>query len=142
MGKERDRGEHPLSAALPFPIFLNPMDAQNSKPPSPWSARFVPIARAVGIFLRPGLNAMLVPFLAILTAMIVGGLVILIAGGNPFEAYAGLFEGAFGTSKALSETTVWATPYIFAGLAVALAFKGKNNVHTAYGRSILPACLE
>ena len=33
-------------------------------------------------------------------------------------------KGAFGSRKALSETTVWATPYIFAGLAVALAFKG------------------
>jgi ABC-type uncharacterized transport system permease subunit len=96
------------------------MDTQNPKSPLPWLDHIRPIARAVGMFLRP----MLVPFLAILTAMIVGGFVILIAGGNPFEAYMGLFEGAFGSRKALSETTVWATPYIFAGLAVALAFKG------------------
>lgn len=74
--------------------------------------------------LRPALNAILVPFLAVLTAMVTGGLVIAFAGGNPFAAYAGLFEGAFGSAKALSETTVWATPYIFAGLAVAVAFKG------------------
>jgi ABC-type uncharacterized transport system permease subunit len=103
-----------------LPFFPNPMDTQNPKLSPPWLDRIRPIARAVGIFLRP----MLVPFLAIVTAMIVGGLVILIAGGNPFEAYVGLFEGAFGSRKALSETTVWATPYIFAGLAVALAFKG------------------
>ncbi len=69
-------------------------------------------------------NALLVPLLAVITAMIVGGLVIASANGDPFAAYAGLFEGAFGTLRALSETTVWATPYIFAGLAVALAFKG------------------
>ena len=69
-------------------------------------------------------NTMLVPVLAVLTAMIVGGLVIWGAGGDPFAAYLGLFEGAFGSAKALSETTVWATPYIFAGLAVSLAFKG------------------
>jgi general nucleoside transport system permease protein len=74
--------------------------------------------------LRKGLNAILVPFLAVVTAMIIGGLVIAGAGGNPFEAYLGMFEGAFGSANALSETTVWATPYIFAGLAVALAFKG------------------
>ena len=67
---------------------------------------------------------MVVPVLAVLTAMIVGGLVIWGAGGDPFAAYIGLFEGAFGSAKALSETTVWATPYIFAGLAVSLAFKG------------------
>jgi ABC-type uncharacterized transport system permease subunit len=67
---------------------------------------------------------MLVPLLAVFTAMVVGGLVILSAGGNPIAAYVGLFQGAFGTARALSETAVWATPYIFAGLAVALAFKG------------------
>ncbi len=65
-----------------------------------------------------------VPLLAILTAMIVGGIVIALTGGNPFAAYAGLLQGALGSKKALSETAVWATPYIFAGLAVALAFKG------------------
>lgn len=65
-----------------------------------------------------------VPFLAILTAMIVGGVIIVMVGGNPFAAYVGLAQGAFGSFKALSETAVWATPYIFAGLAVALAFKG------------------
>lgn len=69
-------------------------------------------------------NTMLVPVLAVLTAMIIGGLVIWGAGGDPFAAYLGLFEGAFGSAKALSETTVWASPYIFAGLAVSLAFKG------------------
>jgi len=45
-------------------------------------------------------------------------------GGNPFAAYIGLMQGAFGSAKAISETAIWATPYIFAGLAVALAFKG------------------
>jgi len=74
--------------------------------------------------LKQLLNSLLVPFLAILTAVIVGGLIIKVVGGNPIEAYKGLVQGAFGTSKALSETAVWATPYIFAGLAVAVAFKG------------------
>lgn len=67
---------------------------------------------------------MLVPLLAVLTAMIVGAVVIALAGGDPIAAYIGLFQGAFGTPRAWSETFVWATPYIFAGLAVALAFKG------------------
>ncbi len=73
---------------------------------------------------RSVVNAMLVPLLAVFTAMVVGGVVIAVAGGDPFSAYLGLFEGAFGSANALSETAVWATPYIFAGLAVALAFKG------------------
>lgn len=74
--------------------------------------------------LKQILNSLLVPVLAILTAMIIGGLIIAAVGGNPFAAYWGLIQGAFGSTKALSETGVWATPYIFAGLAVALAFKG------------------
>jgi ABC-type uncharacterized transport system permease subunit len=74
--------------------------------------------------LEPVVNAVLVPFLAVFTALVVGALVILAAGGDPLAAYIGLFQGAFGSLKALSETTVWATPYIFAGLAVAFAFKG------------------
>jgi simple sugar transport system permease protein len=69
-------------------------------------------------------DAMLVPLLAVFTAIIIGGIVIAAVGGNPFAAYAGLFEGAFGSVKALSETAVWASPYIFAGLAVSVAFKG------------------
>lgn len=69
-------------------------------------------------------DALLVPTLAIITAVVVGGIVIAAVGGDPFAAYAGLFQGAFGSVKAVSETGVWATPYILAGLAVALAFKG------------------
>ncbi len=70
------------------------------------------------------LDATLVPFLAIFTAVLIGGLIIKIVGGDPFVAYKALLQGAFGSKKALSETAIWATPYIFAGLAVALAFRG------------------
>jgi ABC-type uncharacterized transport system permease subunit len=69
-------------------------------------------------------DAGLIPILAILTAMIVGGIIIKSVGGDPFLAYKGLIEGSLGSKKALSETAIWATPYILAGLAVALAFKG------------------
>jgi general nucleoside transport system permease protein len=69
-------------------------------------------------------EAVLIPFLAILTAVIIGGIIIWFVGGDPFLAYKGLIQGSMGSTKALSETAVWATPYIFAGLAVALAFKG------------------
>ena len=74
--------------------------------------------------LQTVLDASLIPVLAILTAVVVGGIIILIVGGDPFLAYKGLIQGSLGSQKALSETAVWATPYIFAGLAVALAFKG------------------
>lgn len=75
-------------------------------------------------WLRSAGKAMLVPVLALFTALVVGAIVIFVAGGNPLLAYYGLFVGGFGSAEAWSETLVWATPYIFAGLAVALAFKG------------------
>lgn len=73
--------------------------------------------------LSPLLRSILVPLLAVFTAVVVGGFVIAWAGGNPFRAFSGLLEGAFGSTKAWSETAVWATPYILAGLGVAVGFK-------------------
>ena len=79
---------------------------------------------SIKTLLRSALDAMLIPFLAILTAIVVGGVIIAIVRGDPIRAYLGLIQGSFGSAKALSETAVWATPYIFGGLAVTLAFKG------------------
>jgi general nucleoside transport system permease protein len=61
--------------------------------------------------------------LAVVTALALGALLILLTGGDPLLAYRGLWEGSIGRVSSISETLVWATPYIFAGLAVALAFK-------------------
>src|SRR5438128_12602761 len=69
------------------------------------------------------LYAIGLPLLAVLTAVVLGGLAIFATGGNALLAYQGLWEGALGRPQSLSETLVWATPYIFGGLAVALAFK-------------------
>lgn len=74
--------------------------------------------------LQSNSDSFLIPILAIFTAVVIGGIIIKWVGGDPFLAYKGLLEGSFGSKKALSETAIWATPYIFAGLAVALAFKG------------------
>src|SRR3979490_2435413 len=69
------------------------------------------------------LNALGIPFLAVVTALVVGALVIAAPGGNVLLAYQGLWEGSLGRPQSISESLVWATPYIFGGLAVALAFK-------------------
>ncbi len=70
------------------------------------------------------IQSLLIPLLAVFTAVLVGTVVVWLTGGDPLAAFEGMAEGAFGSKKALSETVVSATPYIFAGLAVALAFKG------------------
>jgi simple sugar transport system permease protein len=83
-------------------------------------------------------SAILVPLLAILTALIVGAIVVYFTApadqGSRLQvtikAFRGLFVGAFGDwtnpstiPNALSGTLVESTPYILAGLAVALGFK-------------------
>lgn len=62
-------------------------------------------------------------FLAILAALLIGGLFVLFAGRNPFAAYAALARGAFGSWYNLGETLVYATPLILTGLAIALAYR-------------------
>jgi simple sugar transport system permease protein len=64
-----------------------------------------------------------VPLLAVITALILGALVIVATGGDALRAYQGLWEGSLGRPVSISDTLVWATPYVFGGLAVALAFK-------------------
>src|SRR5438874_8241035 len=64
-----------------------------------------------------------IPLLAVVTALALGAGVILATHGNVLQAYQGLWEGSLGRPQSISESLVWATPYIFGGLAVALAFK-------------------
>jgi simple sugar transport system permease protein len=87
----------------------------------PENQKNTPLSRRI---LQAILDSALIPFLSIVTAMFIGSLIIIAVGGDPIVAYKGLIQGAFGSKKALSETAIWATPYIFAGLAVALAFRG------------------
>jgi simple sugar transport system permease protein len=91
-------------------------------------------------------QALLVPVLAVVTALILGAFVIILSGENPIRAYGALFAGSFGKPGDLinglqvyfatgetrqllraiypfTESLVTATPYIFAGLSVALGFR-------------------
>jgi simple sugar transport system permease protein len=87
-------------------------------------------------------SLILVPILAVFSALVIGAFIIAVStvdllrlwGESPGEAftetfstigeaYAGLFEGAFGSVGAISETLTAATPLILAGLAVAIGFR-------------------
>ncbi len=65
----------------------------------------------------------LYPIIATGIALLVGAVIMVIAGHNPFTAYAALFEGAFGNRITTAETLSRSTPLFFTGLAVAFAFK-------------------
>ena len=65
----------------------------------------------------------LIPFLAVFTALAVGAILIWATGASVIDAYMGLFEGMFGSWRAFADTCVASTPYILTGLAVAVGFK-------------------
>lgn len=71
------------------------------------------------------LIALLVPVISFLLALVVGGILLLAAGANPLDTYRAMFDGAFGTPYARSETLVRAIPLMLTGLAVSIAFRMK-----------------
>jgi general nucleoside transport system permease protein len=100
---------------------------------------------------RRALAALKVPFLALVAALVCGAIFIVFTNPetlrawasffrNPgaaiemswqlvYDAYFALFKGALGSPNSISETIVTATPLMFAGLAVALAFRaGMFNI--------------
>jgi ABC-type uncharacterized transport system, permease component, COG4603 len=68
-------------------------------------------------------SGVLVPILAVFTALVVGAFIIGVTGADWQAAYIGLWEGAFGSPRALADTVVRSTPFIICGLCVAGAFK-------------------
>ncbi|MDD2695413.1 MAG: ABC transporter permease, partial [Anaerolineales bacterium] len=66
---------------------------------------------------------LLVSFGAIFFALVLGGGVIALAGGDPVRSYAHIARASFGSLGVFSDTLVKATPLILVGLACALAFR-------------------
>ncbi len=60
---------------------------------------------------------------AVLVALLAGGVMIAIAGGDPIKSYVHIVNAAFGSIGVLSDTLVKATPLILTGLACAIAFR-------------------
>ncbi|MGE4328271.1 MAG: ABC transporter permease [Pseudodonghicola sp.] len=68
---------------------------------------------------------LLAPVGAVLSALVIAGLLIAIAGANVLEAYGLILKGAFGSRLGFSETLTRATPLILTGLAAAVAFRAR-----------------
>ena len=65
------------------------------------------------------------PLAAVLATLVLCSGLIALAGAPVIEAYVALFSSALGSTFGLSETVVKATPLVFTGLAVAVAFRAK-----------------
>jgi general nucleoside transport system permease protein len=69
------------------------------------------------------LRELLFPLIAVVAAFVVGGIVVLLIGDNPIETYKLLIGSALSWPDGIGYTLFYATPLIFTGLAVAVAFR-------------------
>ena len=69
------------------------------------------------------LRELIFPLLAVIAAFIIGGILILIIGDNPLQAYRLLLGSALSWPDGIGYTLFYATPLIFTGLAVLVAFR-------------------
>ncbi|MCY3994313.1 MAG: ABC transporter permease [Caldilineaceae bacterium] len=66
----------------------------------------------------------LLPVLAMVIALLVGVLLLLLLGTDPFEAYSALIQGALGNVSGITQTLTKATPLLLVGLGICIAFRG------------------
>lgn len=76
---------------------------------------------------------------AIILALILGGIVILLSGGDPFRSYAHIARASFGNIGVISDTLVKATPILMTALACSIAFRMKLWNIGAEGQFIMGA---
>ena len=69
------------------------------------------------------LRWMAAPALILGSAFVTNGIIMLLCGYNPLEAYAAAIGGAFGNGRKFGETLVKSTPFLMTGLSVAIAFR-------------------
>jgi len=83
----------------------------------------------------------LLPVIATLAALAVGAVILLVLGVNPLKAYAALWDGAFGSTNALAETLVKATPLLLVALGICISFRGDVINIGGEGQMIIGAIL-
>lgn len=85
------------------------------------------------------LRELLFPLIAVVAAFLVGGVIVWMVGDSPLLVYELFFSSVFGSIDGIGYTLFYATPLIFTGLAVAVAFKcGLLNIG-AEGQLIVAA---
>lgn len=78
-----------------------------------------------------------IPVLAVVAALLFGAVMLVLLGANPIEAYVEMLKGAFGSGDALIATVLKATPLLFVGVGIVIAFRaGVINIG-AEGQMVL-----
>ncbi|MEP0805967.1 MAG: ABC transporter permease [Chloroflexota bacterium] len=89
----------------------------------------------------PRLVDSLLPVFATLAALLVGAVMLMLMRVNPIEAYKALWDGAFGSSNAVAETLVKATPLLLVALGICISFRGDVINIGGEGQMIVGAIL-
>ncbi len=72
---------------------------------------------------QPGWLGLIVSLGAVTFALVLGGFVLMLVGGDPIRAYSFMAKAAFGDIGVFSDTLVKATPLILVSLAAVVAFR-------------------
>jgi simple sugar transport system permease protein len=72
---------------------------------------------------QPGWLSALISLGAVAIALVLGGIVLALVGGNPLRAYGFMVRAAFGDIGVFSDTLTKATPLILVSLAAVIAFR-------------------
>lgn len=83
----------------------------------------------------------LLPVFAVLAALAIGAVMLIVLGANPLEAFGALLEGAFGSTNALADTVVKATPLLLIGLGICISFRGNVINIGGEGQMIIGALM-
>ncbi len=67
--------------------------------------------------------AFLIPIGSVLAALLIGAIMLIALGANPVEGFGELLKGAFGSTDALISTALKATPLLFVGVGITIAFR-------------------
>ena len=99
-----------MTKPLEQPSFLSPVASRRS---------------IVKMMLNRGLRIFGPAVLGALIALLIGAVLIILAGSDPIIAYQAMLRGAFGGSRQLTETALKATPMLLIGLGLTVAFKAR-----------------
>jgi simple sugar transport system permease protein len=69
------------------------------------------------------MRQLLFPFIAVVAAFLVGGMLVLLIGDSPIQTFSLMFGSALSWPDGIGYTLFYATPLIFTGLAVLVAFR-------------------
>ncbi|MCL1595012.1 MAG: ABC transporter permease, partial [Actinomycetia bacterium] len=78
-----------------------------------------------------------IPVLAVFAALLFGAVMLVLLGANPIEGYGEMFIGAFGSGDALIATILKATPLLFVGVGIVIAFRANVINIGAEGQMVL-----